>query len=79
MELAPKESKKVKAVLDWKRFAEYDAQGNLHLRPQTIQVQIGASFADIRLQADIKTIFKKLKEGVTILQHSLFRTIKRAV
>lgn len=59
VELAPKESKKVKVVLDWKQFAEYDAQGNLHLRPQTIQVQIGASFTDIRLQAGIKMVGKE--------------------
>lgn len=59
VELAPKESKKVKAVLDWKNFAEYDAEGNLHLYPQTIQVQIGASFTDIRLQAAIKIVGKE--------------------
>lgn len=56
VELKKGESKTVKIRFYLDSFAKYDAEGRLYLKPAVMQLQIGASSADIRLTKQIQFV-----------------------
>lgn len=69
VELNAGQSQIVNATFYPENFARYDAQGELHLYPQEVSIKIGASSADIRMEAHMKIIGeeKRLQEHTHFL------------